>query len=114
MKKWSFLGAIAILGAFLFSCFEGGILNRDLVFKNKNGDVVFSHVYHVKIKKQRCSYCHPKLFTQKFGYDKFTMKDIWEGKYCGACHNGVKAFDAKKAENCAKCHKTKTQKGEGK
>ena len=105
MKKK--LLAAAGLGAFLVvaGCIEGGILNRDLVFKSEKGDVVFSHVYHVKVKKQRCSYCHPKLFKKQFGADKFTMKDIWEGKFCGACHNGGKAFDAKDPKNCSRCHK---------
>ena len=97
----------AVASVLLFGCIEGGVLNRDLVFKNKNGDVVFSHVYHYKVKKQRCSYCHPKLFKKKFGYDKFTMQDIWNGKFCGACHNGTKAFDARKPENCTRCHKQK-------
>jgi len=101
MKK--VLIVISLLVA-LAGCFEGGVLNRELVFKNKNGDVHFSHVYHVKVKKQHCSYCHPKLFKKKFGSDKFTMKDIWEGKYCGACHNGTKAFSAKDPKNCSRCH----------
>jgi len=104
MRRYVFF---LIAGTFLFGCFEGGVLNRDLIFKNKNGDVVFSHVYHVKVKKQHCFYCHPKLFKKKFGADKFTMQDIWSGKYCGACHNGTKAFDAKNPKNCTRCHKQK-------
>jgi len=101
------IGALLLAGGILLvaGCFKGGVLNRDLVFKNKNGDVVFSHRYHVKVKKQHCSYCHPKLFKKRFGADKFTMQDIWNGKYCGACHNGTKAFDAKNPKNCSRCHK---------
>ena len=113
MKKLITSGILLTAGLFIFSCFEGGVLNRDLVFKNKNGDVVFSHVYHVKVKKQRCSFCHPKPFKKKFGMDKFSMEDVWQGKYCGACHNGTKAFDAKNPKNCSRCHK-QTEKGEGK
>jgi c(7)-type cytochrome triheme protein len=45
--------------------------------------------------------------------DKFSMEDVWQGKYCGACHNGTKAFDAKNPKNCSRCHK-QTTKGEGK
>jgi c(7)-type cytochrome triheme protein len=32
------------------------------------------------------------------------MKDINEGKFCGTCHNGTKAFSSKDPANCAKCH----------
>ncbi|ADY73353.1 hypothetical protein Dester_0706 [Desulfurobacterium thermolithotrophum DSM 11699] len=113
MGKFLVSGALLLSGLFIFGCFEGGVLNKDLVFKNKNGDVVFSHVYHVKAAKQHCSYCHPKIFHKKFGKDKFSMHDIWQGKYCGVCHNGSKAFDAKNPKNCLRCHKQK-QKGENK
>ncbi|MEO2083035.1 MAG: cytochrome c3 family protein [Desulfurobacteriaceae bacterium] len=108
MRKTFILLVPLISGLFIYSCFKGGVLNRDLVFKNDNGNVVFSHVYHVKVKKQHCSYCHPKIFKKKFGADKFTMKDIWNGKYCGVCHNGSRAFDAKNPRNCIKCHKPKS------
>ncbi len=97
----------AVFLIFLFGCFEGGVLNKDLVFKNKNGDVVFSHIFHYKVKKLHCYDCHPKVFKKKFGYDKFTMKEIWNGKYCGVCHNGKRAFDARNPQNCSQCHKQK-------
>jgi len=111
MKKLALFTALAT-AILIGGCFKGGVLNRDLVFKSKNGDVVFSHVYHVKVKKQHCSYCHPRIFKKKFGADKFTMRDIWEGKYCGACHNGTRAFSAKDPKNCSRCHKQ--QSGEAK
>jgi c(7)-type cytochrome triheme protein len=38
----------------------------------------------------------------KKGGDTMTMKDMEAGKFCGACHNGTKAFAVK---DCAKCHK---------
>jgi c(7)-type cytochrome triheme protein len=28
-----------------------------------------------------------------------------EGKNCGACHNGQKAFKSNEQANCEKCHK---------
>jgi c(7)-type cytochrome triheme protein len=40
----------------------------------------------------------------KKGADAITMKDINEGKFCGHCHNGTKAFSTKEAANCSKCH----------
>ena len=102
MRKFLLLPAAAL---FIYGCFKGGVLNKNLVFKTPKGDVVFSHVYHVKVKHQHCFYCHPKLFKRKFGADHFTMQDIWQGKYCGACHNGVKAFSAKNPANCTRCHR---------
>jgi c(7)-type cytochrome triheme protein len=41
----------------------------------------------------------------KKGGDVMTMKDMEAGKFCGACHNGTKAFGVKDAASCAKCHK---------
>ena len=52
----------------------------------------------------KCKECHnsgmfPKM---KQGTVKITMNEIYEGKLCGVCHNGKRAFDAK--GNCARCH----------
>jgi c(7)-type cytochrome triheme protein len=82
---------------------RGSIFNKNIVFKSKNGDVVFSHYYHVVEKKQLCYYCHPGIFKIGAGMNKFTMQDIWNGRYCGVCHDGNKAFSAK--ANCLRCHK---------
>lgn len=68
------------------------------------GKVVFDGKIHAG-KGLKCADCHPKLFKMKKGADVFTMKDMQEGKNCGACHNGTKAFSVKDAANCAKCHK---------
>ncbi|HDO23091.1 MAG TPA: hypothetical protein ENH38_06285 [Nitrospirae bacterium] len=38
------------------------------------------------------------------GKAKITMPDIYANKYCGVCHNGTRAFDGKKQENCKRCH----------
>lgn len=70
------------------------------------GKVVFDGAAH-KAKGLACKDCHmsPKLFAMKKGAEVFTMKDMEAGKYCGACHNGTKAFDVKDKATCAKCHK---------
>jgi c(7)-type cytochrome triheme protein len=36
---------------------------------------------------------------------KITMAEMNEGKYCGVCHNGQKAFKSSEQANCEKCHK---------
>ncbi len=110
MTRGAKIGALTLVGSLVLiaGCIKGGILNRDLVFKTKNGDVIFSHRYHVKVQKLHCYYCHPRLFKKRFGADKFTMRDIWNGRYCGACHNGKIAFDARNPKNCSRCHKQTT------
>lgn len=68
------------------------------------GKVEFSGKVHAD-KGLKCADCHPAAFKMKKGADAITMKDINDGKFCGTCHNGTKAFSAKDAANCAKCHK---------
>jgi len=36
---------------------------------------------------------------------KITMAEMNEGKYCGVCHNGEKAFKSSEQANYEKCHK---------
>ena len=67
--------------------------------------VVFDGKAHAD-KGLKCADCHQSgLFKMKKGADTMTMKDMVDGKYCGACHNGTKAFGMKDAADCAKCHK---------
>ncbi len=68
----------------------------------KGGKVIFDGKTHSSAK---CNECHPALFKMKKGADVMTMKEMEAGKFCGACHNGAKAFSTKDAANCAKCHK---------
>lgn len=73
----------------------------DLVYKFKEGilPAYFSHDFHIKMFK--CEDCHDKHFVMKMRGSKMTMQKMYEGKYCGACHNGMFASDIK---DCAKCH----------
>ena len=34
-----------------------------------------------------------------------TMAAMSEGKFCGTCHDGNKAFSVKTPADCVKCHK---------
>jgi c(7)-type cytochrome triheme protein len=36
-----------------------------------------------------------------------TMAAMKEGKFCGFCHNGKKAFAMGDSANCKRCHQTK-------
>ncbi len=62
--------------------------------------VVFPHwVHRIRV---RCKVCHEDLgFRFMLGSNNITMKDIAEGKYCGACHNGKVAWPA---YYCDRCH----------
>lgn len=80
-------------------------------------------VWVVKDKKQRfsalfrhdthatagipCAGCHDKIFKKETG-QKFSMKDVTDGKFCGVCHQkspaaGVKGSFAP-VKNCTRCH----------
>ena len=76
------------------------IINRTSA---KNGvlPVAFSHWKHRT--KYNCRVCHTELeFNMKTNTTEIREIDNRKGKYCGACHNGKKAF--KLNGNCDKCH----------
>ncbi len=61
---------------------------------------VFPHWFH-RIRF-RCKVCHADLgFEFKAGGNDINMLKIFDGEYCGACHNGTIAWGV---ENCVLCH----------
>jgi c(7)-type cytochrome triheme protein len=62
----------------------------------------FNHENHAKLG---CKECHMGIFPMKKGISRMTMDSIYEGRYCGACHNGKKAFSS---SECGLCHEMKT------
>jgi c(7)-type cytochrome triheme protein len=61
--------------------------------------VVFPHWFH-RIRF-RCKVCHAELgFKMRVGSNDFTMADIVDGRFCGACHNGDIAWAPDKCELC--------------
>ncbi|HTY21515.1 MAG TPA: c(7)-type cytochrome triheme domain-containing protein [Desulfomonilaceae bacterium] len=66
-------------------------------------DIIFSHQKHAVWNG--CEVCHPEIFPSvKKGATRYSMFQISEGEYCGACHGSV-AFPV---EECQRCHKAKT------
>lgn len=66
-------------------------------------EIIFSHKKHTVWNG--CEVCHPEIFIGiKKGTTKYSMVDIYEGKYCGVCHGSV-AFPLL---DCQRCH---TQRG---
>jgi c(7)-type cytochrome triheme protein len=67
-------------------------------------DIIFSHQKHTVWNG--CELCHPEIFIGiKKGLTKYSMEDIFAGKYCGVCHNSV-AFPLL---DCQRCHTEKIQ-----
>jgi c(7)-type cytochrome triheme protein len=65
-------------------------------------EIIFSHKKHTVW--DGCEGCHPEIFIGvKRGLTKYTMADIFDGRYCGVCHTSV-AFPLL---DCQRCH-TKT------
>lgn len=61
-------------------------------------EIIFSHRKHATWNG--CELCHPDVFTVKAGATKYSMQDIFAGRYCGLCHGSV-AFPA---TDCQRCH----------
>jgi c(7)-type cytochrome triheme protein len=64
----------------------------------------FNHEGHAR---SGCKECHMGIFQMKKGLSKITMDAIYQGRYCGACHNGKKAFSS---AECSLCHEMKEMK----
>jgi c(7)-type cytochrome triheme protein len=97
--------AIVVVAAFVLAVSAFAVPSgKTLEFEGKGaGKVIFSGKAHAD-KGLKCADCHPAIFKMKKGADAITMKDINDGKFCGTCHNGTKAFSSKDPANCAKCH----------
>ena len=103
MKKLTLLLCVLVLGVVTAALAvpPGKTLTFD---KSPMGPVVFSGTIH-KDAGVSCKECHnPDMFPKmKKGTVEITMAKIYAGELCGKCHNGTRAFEAKK--NCARCHK---------
>lgn len=79
----------------------GGILYTEPV-----KSVLFSHKKHVDVQHLSCAKCHSGLFAMEAlraeKKSNFNMESLYQGKYCGACHNGKAAFASD--TQCASCH----------
>jgi len=96
------LGLIAVL--FVPSTGWCKIGGGDVKYRQAGADpVVYSHDDHVGKAALKCSECHYKLYTIEGHKSKVTMEEMRQGRSCGSCHNGKRAFDVK--GTCTKCHK---------
>jgi len=67
-------------------------------------EIIFSHKKHTVWNG--CEVCHPEIFIGvKRGATKYSMVEIYNGKFCGACHGSV-AFPLL---DCQRCHSKPVQ-----
>jgi c(7)-type cytochrome triheme protein len=103
-----FAGILAVFAALMLMIGNAMAVppGKTLEFASPMGKVHFDGKVHAD-KGLKCADCHskPKLFEMKQGKDKITMAAMNEGKFCGACHDGKKAFSVKGPADCVKCHK---------
>ncbi len=98
---------LILLLAFVFMSNEGFAVpaGRTVEFPDgAEGKVIFSGTTHAD-KGLKCMDCHPKIFPMKKTTEELKMSEMNAGKYCGACHNGKKAFATNNPADCSKCHK---------
>ena len=85
---------------------EADYPTEPIVFTQPVKAVVFDHKMHIEDAGLDCESCHDDIFEQAAGTAEengdFTMKSLYEGKYCGACHDGDTAFASN--TRCAVCH----------
>ena len=76
-----------------------------IIFVKPVKAVVFEHKNHID-QGLECDSCHDDIFEMEAGVaeenDDFTMAALYEGKYCGACHDGDMAFASN--TRCTVCH----------
>ncbi len=77
-----------------------------IVFVKPVKAVDFSHKIHTMGAGLECDSCHDELFEMEAGATEekgdFTMQALYDGQYCGACHDGEMAFAAN--TRCTVCH----------
>ncbi len=96
------LAAAAAMAAFAgaASAEYGDVILNRTAEKAGQRPVVFPHWFH-RIRF-RCKVCHHELaFEMRAGANVVTMNDLYEGKFCGMCHNNQIAWGL---ENCGLCH----------
>lgn len=78
----------------------------DILYTKPVKSVLFSHKTHVEQKGLTCDMCHSGTFEMQALKAQenadFKMEALYQGQYCGVCHNGTMAFASN--TRCASCH----------
>ncbi len=111
-KDWhtmySLIVLIALAGLLFYKNALAVAPGRTVVWEGGGaGRVVFDGTVH-KNKGFKCHDCHTRVFANMEPASpptRMSMKDMYAGKLCGACHNGKDAFSVSVKTNCTRCHK---------
>ena len=97
---------------------HGGNIVFQVVSKTQKYSVLYSHEKHLGAGC-KCDDCHnedakKRIFEKKMGANKFRMKDVNEGKFCGTCHQAKPPADVTHGTfapkgNCTKCHNVRVR-----
>lgn len=104
-QRW--IAILAILIAIPATLCARWITDKEIFQVKATGPVEFSHYSHFEIlDSKNCPTCHNGIFNIETKKNPdFTMAQMEQGKSCGACHDGKKAFSVK--DDCGTCHPTK-------
>ena len=97
---------------------HGGDIVFQVVSKTQKYSVLYSHERHLAAGC-KCVDCHTEdakkgIFEKKLGANRFRMKDVNEGRFCGACHTAKPAAEIAHGSfapkgNCTKCHSVRVR-----
>ncbi len=98
----SFVNYVRVFASEEEEVFHGG----DIIYTKPLKAVLFSHKGHVEETGISCEACHDETFEMEAlsvqSKGDFTMESLYNGKYCGTCHDGSMAFPSN--SQCARCH----------
>ncbi|WP_420265565.1 c(7)-type cytochrome triheme domain-containing protein [Candidatus Magnetominusculus dajiuhuensis] len=98
-----FVPAVLFVPAAVFESAYAVPPGKILEWECAEGKVVFEGTKHAG-KGIKCTQCHLEVFRMRHGVTKMTMKEMDDGAFCGACHNGKTSFSTSAEKHCAKCH----------
>ena len=104
IRRWTTL-AILIMVALPSVLYGRWINDKTYLQTDSVGKVEFSHFNHLEQKSigRNCQTCHNDPFhIVSKNNPTATMADMKDGKSCGVCHNGRKAFGV--GGDCTTCH----------
>lgn len=106
INRWpAFLIISLLLIGLIPSGVTAGEPDKGILYTKPLPSVIFTHQQHF-FKGVTCATCHSGLFEMEAlnaqTHKDFNMDSLYKGKYCGACHNGKKAFASD--TQCARCH----------
>lgn len=103
-RRWMILTIMLLVALPSVLC-SSWIKDKVYLQTDSVGKVEFSHYTHMEMESigKNCPTCHNDVFhivTKK--NPTYTMAQMKDGKSCGFCHNGKKAFSV--TGDCTTCH----------